>query len=206
VTLTNGIWPAWVAGATIVSDDQTHTIATRNSDTQVTVTVAPNPAWSGDMHTTTLTKIVGIDLNWEGANNYVEGCMVRMSDAADPFPSDTGKTGSVGIYVQQHGARIEGVRLQGSDQSNEVGVRVGPSRNRVYIDVDTITQQFDQAGDSVVTFDDPLSTGLVYITYSSGETPLTIPANWGAGGSMKIWKRLGETGAWIEVTQGVAQP
>jgi hypothetical protein len=195
-----------VAGATIASDGQTRTIATRNSDTQVTVTVAPSPAWSADTHSTTLTKIVGIDLHWGGASNFVNDCMVRMVEAQLAFPSDTGKTGSVGVYAQQHAARIEGVRLQGSDQSNEVGVRVAPSRNRVYIEVDTVGQEFDQAGDSVVTFDDPLSTGLVYITYLPGETPLTIPANWGSGGSLRIFKRLGEAGTWTEVSQGVAQP
>jgi hypothetical protein len=206
VTLSNGIWPAWVAGATIDSNNEKRTIATRDSDTQVTLTEVPSTQWSGHTHTTKLTKIIGIDLHWEGAQNYVKDCMVRLVDAQLAFPSDTGKTGSVGIYVQQHGSRIEGVRLQGSDQSNEVGVRVAAGRSPVYIEVDAITDQFRHAGDSIVTFEDHLSTGLVYITYGPNETPLTIPANWGTGGSLKIWKRLGSAGEWTPVTQGVAQP
>jgi hypothetical protein len=158
--------------------------------------------------------IIGCDLHWEGSRAVMTDCEVRFPNYT--FPGDTSLTGSTGVFVQQHDARLKNIQLTGSAQNGEIGVRVVDDRNSIYIDVDTsgngASQGLGFAGsnDRIVKFDadanmDGITTsGVVYVTYEFGETPIEIPTGWTS--ALKIYKRLNTSSAWTELTTGTAHP
>jgi hypothetical protein len=217
VTLDGGTWPSWAAGGTIVVDGQAYTITTRLSDTQVTVTPEP-PAWTDKTHSTTRSRIVGIWLHFNGNQNVVNDCYVRLGEYT--FCGSQNTRGSVGVFVEHHNARVEGLRVQGSTQAGEVGCLVATDRDPVYIEVDSTggpegnpvgtNDGFRDLGDAVLEFADNTSEGLCYVTYGSNEIPVRIPEGWGTGGSLRIFTREqggnDTTGTWTELTPGEAYP
>jgi hypothetical protein len=138
-------------------------------------------------------------------------CEVRFPDYT--FSGSTNVTGSTGVYVQQHDARLKNIQLTGSPQDGEIGVRVASGRNRVYIEVDTsgngaedpmTSNGVDGTNDRVVKFDDNTTTGIVYVVHESSEEPVQIPADWGSG--LKIYTRLNTATTWTELEEGEAYP
>jgi hypothetical protein len=220
VTLSGGTWPTWAAGGTIVCDGQTRTIATRDSDTQVTVTEPPSPAWNGDTHSTTRSRIVGVWLHYAGNQNVVKDCFVRLGDFT--FSGSANTRGSVGIFVEHHNARVQGMRVFGSTAAGEVGCLIAPGRLAINIEVDTTGAEtspgkgFHHTGDAVVEFEDNAqndlanTSGEVRVTYSPGEIPVRIPAGsptgWGDGGKLKIYTRESTSGTWTTLNAGQAYP
>jgi hypothetical protein len=211
VTLSGGMWPSWAAGGTIVSGGRTFTIVTRTDDTHVTVTPEPDPPLNGG-HSTTRSRIVGV---WLGGNqNVFEDSYVRLGQYT--FGSSQNTRGSVGLFVEENNARVDGLRVQGSTQDGEVGCLVKAARDPIYIEIDStgagseVTNGFKGTGDAVLEFEDKNSQGLCYVTYSANEIPVRIPAGWGTGGKLRIYTRVQgggiTTGTWTELITEQAYP
>ena len=161
--------------------------------------------------------IIGCDLHWEGSRAIMTDCEVAFPNYT--FGGHTGITGSTGIFVQQHDARVKNIQLSGSPQNGEVGVRVLNDRNSIYIEVDTsgngapdpmTNNGFDGTNDRIVKFDadgdmDGITTsGVVYVTHESTEKPVEIPAGWTS--ALRIFTRLNTSSSWSELTTGQAYP
>jgi hypothetical protein len=158
--------------------------------------------------------IIGCDLHWEGSRAIMTDCEVRFPDFS--FANHTDITGSTGVYLQQHNARLKNIQLTGSPQNGETGVRIAEDRTSIYIDVDTsgngpqagTSKGFGGTNDRIVKFDPntgPYETsGVVYVTYEAGETPIEIPAGWSS--ALKIYTRLNTSPIWTEFTTGQAYP
>jgi hypothetical protein len=143
-----------------------------------------------------------------------------MADCEVEFPNytfdgDTGITGSTGVYVQQHNARIENLQLTGSPQAGETGVRILNDRNGIYVFVTSAgngSNFDDDAGggvdDELVLFDPDSGTnttsGIVYVVHESGEDPVRIDDSWTS--ALKIYTRLNTSSSWTELTPGTAYP
>jgi hypothetical protein len=133
-----------------------------------------------------------------------------------PGVPDTGLTGSTGVFVQQHNATIDNLRLRGNTTiANEIGVRVATHRNglNLYIDTSGGGGGFNDSGDRILKFDADSMTGtttangICYVVYEGGmspETPVQIPANWGSG--LRIFTRVNTASTWTELTTGHAYP
>jgi hypothetical protein len=96
--------------------------------------------------------IIGCDLHYEGSRAVMADCEVEFPDYT--FGGHTGITGSTGVYMQHHNARVENLQLTGSAQAGEIGVRVGDGGpadglNGIYIYVDSSGNGagFDDSGD-----------------------------------------------------------
>jgi hypothetical protein len=156
--------------------------------------------------------IIGCDLHWEGSRAVMTDCEVRFPDFS--FGGHTGITGSTGVYLQQHNARVKNIQLTGSPQNGEIGVRVAEDRTSIYIDVDSsgdgasMGSGFAGSNDRLVKFDADsapnLTSGIVYVTYESGEIPVEIPAGWTS--ALKVFIRLNSSSTWTELTTGQAYP
>jgi hypothetical protein len=157
--------------------------------------------------------IIGCDLHWDGSRAVMTDCEVRFPDYT--FSGDTGVTGSTGVYMQQHNARIENVQLTGSPKAGETGVRVLNDLNGIYVSVSSAgngSNFNDDAGggvnDELVLFDsDPdtnMTSGIVEIVYETGEVPVRIGSNWTS--NLTIRFRQNTTDAWTELTPGTAYP
>jgi hypothetical protein len=158
--------------------------------------------------------IIGCDLHWEGSRAVMTDCEVRFPDFS--FGGHTNITGSTGIYLQQHDARLINIQLSGSPQNGEVGVRVAEDRRSIYIEVDTSGNGanpmtgggFAGSNDRIVKFDPNTETnlisGIVYVTHEPGENAVEIAAGWTS--ALKIFTRLNSSPTWTELTTGQAYP
>jgi hypothetical protein len=152
------------------------------------------------------TRIVGIVL--ENSLCTVADCDIEVGGYTTA--GDSGLTGSCGVVIAAHDTKLDNMRVRGdcvSNVSGETGVRVLASRRNIDLVIDATAGGFDigDTGDEVVLFDDgDLVSGTVYINYSSGERPVTIPSGWTS--ALEIYTRESGAAAWTQLTTGQAYP
>jgi hypothetical protein len=159
--------------------------------------------------------IIGCDLHFSGSRAVMADCELAFPNYTINSMTATGVTGSTGVYVQQHNARIENLQLTGSAQAGETGVRILNDRNGIYVFVTSAgngSNFNDDAGggvnDELVRFDTDADTnttsGIVYVVYESGEVPVRIDNTWTS--ALKIYTRLNTSSTWTQLTPGTAYP
>jgi hypothetical protein len=157
--------------------------------------------------------IIGCDLHGDGSRAVMTNCEVRFPDFT--LADNTNPTGSTGVYMRQHNARIENLQLSGSERAGETGVRILNDLNGIYVSVSSAgngTNFNDDAGggvnDELVLFDtDPnmnTTNGIVEIVYESGEVPVRIGSNWTS--NLTIRTRQNDSDEWTTLNFGMAYP
>ena len=122
VTLVGGIWPTWAAGATLTVNGTEYTVATRDSDTQVTLTrlnvnFAASPF--------TLTRFVVPEAgDWGGlyfgpiSSGSVDHALI--THAGGIIPEEGGFGSFSAVEIQQAEVRITNSVLENNDDGSEL--------------------------------------------------------------------------------------
>ncbi|MEX2142880.1 MAG: NF038122 family metalloprotease [Pirellulales bacterium] len=136
VTLIGGVWPSWAAGATLTVNGIDYTVASRDSDTQVTLTrLNVNFGASPFVLTKFVVPEVG---DWGGlyfgpvSTGSVDHALITYAGGVTPVEGGFG--GFNAVEIQQADVRLTNSVLENNDN----GTRAGRNNQRFFNDETTI--------------------------------------------------------------------